>query len=255
MPRDKTIVVLSDMQVPLHAKRLVGSVQSFVKEFAPDELLCVGDDIDSPETSQWSKGAAGEYAGTLQKALDQTHEVHRRFREAIGDKRYMVSRSNHGDRTEKYIRRYAPALSPLRTLDLPTLLGYDQLDIEYHTEPFKVAPGWVCAHGDEGPSSRIPGRTASNFAQKWGTSVVCGHTHSAGLIPASYGYNGRVVRTLWGFEVGHLMDIRQAHYLSGGYADWQQGFGILRVSGEKVHPEFIPIHPGGQFCVDGRWFG
>ena len=63
----KRVVVLSDIQAPYHDARLVTNIQRFVKDYKPDELYCVGDEADAPEPSRWTKGRAGEYAGTLQK--------------------------------------------------------------------------------------------------------------------------------------------------------------------------------------------
>lgn len=251
---ETTILIVSDLQVPFHNRAALENLITFVKDFKPDVLVNVGDDLDAPEVGQWHKGAAGEYAGTLQASLDEVASIHTRFREAIGDRPYHLSRSNHGDRLRKYIGKYAPALSGLRSLDLAELAGYTSAGIEYHGQPWTIAPGWVCAHGDEGSTSGIAGRTASVLSAKWGASVVCGHTHRAGLIPSSTGFGGSVHNTLWGFEVGHLMDVSSASYLKGGHANWQQAFGILRVNGDRVHPELVPVQQDGSFCVDGAWY-
>lgn len=252
---ESRIVVVSDMQVPYHNRRAVRNLVAFVSDFKPDMLVNVGDDIDSPEVSQWSKGNAGEYARTLQDGFDQTWGVHAEFRGALGDKPYHVSRSNHGDRTRKYIQRYAPALESLSCLRLEKLLGYDQLDIKYHEQPFAIASGWVCAHGDEGPLSKIPGRTAGLLAEKWGVSVVCGHTHRAGITYKSYGYNNQIAHTTHAMEVGHLMDLESATYLPGGSADWQSAFGLLYVYRGRVTPVLVPVHEDGSFTVEGVTYG
>ena len=255
MPKEQTIVVISDMQIPYHNRRAVDGVIEFLKNYQPDVLVNVGDDIDSPEVSYWCKGTAMEYGKTLQKAFDDTAKMHSRFREAIGDVPYHISRSNHGDRLQKYIKKYAPALDGLWDLRIDRLCGYWANKVDYHTEPFVIAPGWVVAHGDEGTLSPLAGRTAAGLARRWGVSVVCGHTHRAGLAPTTTGYAGRVSQTLWGFEVGHLMDVSKATYLKGGHADWQTAFGILHVLGRKVHAELIPVQKDGTFCVGGWWFG
>lgn len=244
------------MQVPSHDPVALENVIGFVRDFAPDELVNVGDDADATEVAHWSRGSATEYAGTLQDSFDLVRNVHGMFRQALGvGKPYHVSRSNHCDRLFKYVRQHAPALDSLRSLDLREQLGYRDYRIIYHDKPFEIAPGWVCAHGDEGSTSGIAGRTAGLLAEKWGTSVVCGHTHRAGLIPKSYGFSGEVSRTLYGFEVGNLMDMAQASYLKGGYGNWQQAFGILYVSGETVTPVLVPIHSGGKFVVEGKGYG
>jgi hypothetical protein len=251
---DKTIVIVSDMQVPLHDAKAVKNVIGFLKDFRPDMLVNVGDDADCTEVGSWKRGLATEYGGTFQDGLDFTKTIHRDFRFALGDKPYHVSRSNHTDRLESYIGRHAPALSPVRGLRLEDLLGYDELDIRFHREPFQIAPGWVCAHGDEGSLSKISGRTAGLLAEKWGVSVACGHSHRAGMSLKSYGYAGRVTKTVTGMEVGHLMDLRKAAYLSGGSADWQQAFGILYVRSGRVTPVLVPIQ-GGSFTVEGKVYG
>lgn len=252
---DKTIVVVPDMQVPLHDAKAVKSVISFVRDFRPDVLVNVGDDADCTEVGSWKRGLALEYGGTFQDGLDDTREVHRQFRVALGDKPYHVSRSNHTDRLRAYIDRHAPALSPVRGLRLEGLLGYDELGIQFHLEPFQIAPGWVCAHGDEGSLSKISGRTAGLLAEKWGVSVVCGHSHRAGMSLKSYGYGGKVTKTVTGLETGHLMDLRKATYLDGGFGDWQQAFSILYVRSGKVTPVLVPVHAGGKFTVEGKSYG
>lgn len=245
-------LLLSDCQYPYHDKRAVDAVIRFVKDFRPDEINCVGDELDSPQPSRWTKGMAGEYAGTFHRDRLGCHQMMKRFREALGpNKPFRVSRSNHGDRVELYVQRYAPALGDLPELKIDKLLGYDQLDIEYMRQPFTIAPGWVMAHGDESGLSQIAGTTGLRLARKMGHSVAIGHTHRMCVMPESFGVNGKV-STLTGFEVGHLMDVRQAGYLGFGAANWQKGFGLLYVDGKNVTPVAVPIHNDGSFTVEGK---
>ena len=146
----KRVVVLSDIQAPSHDARAITALQDFVYDFEPDELYCVGDEADSPEPSRWNKGRAGEYAKTLQSGLDRTSEIMEGFKDALGDKPFHTMRSNHGDRIDHYISKYAPALASLRALEYEELLRYRELDITYHDKIWQFAPGWALAHGDEG---------------------------------------------------------------------------------------------------------
>lgn len=246
-------VFLPDFQVPDEDRPLIRAAQQFVKDYEPDQLFCVGDEMDSPEPSRWNKGMAGEYAGTLQKGIDRTHEVMAGFREAAGDVPFHVQRSNHGDRIRHYIGRYAPALTSLRSLDYEQLLGYDALDITFHSSIYKFAPGWAMAHGDEGNLIRSAGGTALSLARRTGMSIVCGHTHRLGLQHEHTAYNGKVNRPLFGLEVGHMMDLSKASYLKSGGANWQQGFGILYVNGTKVTPVPVVV-TGRSFTVEGATY-
>ena len=92
------------------------------------------------------------------------------------------------------------------------------------------------AHGDEGRMSGVPGATALKLAQQVGKSVVCGHTHRLGLQHHTTGLNGKT-STLYGLEVGHMMDMKQASYLTSGVANWQQGVGMLV---ENKQGRFVP---------------
>ena len=201
----------------------------------------MGDELDAPEPSRWNKGMAGEYAPTLQDSIDETHNVMAEFRSALGKgKPFYIQRSNHTDRIQTYIRKYAPAFASLRSLEIETLLGYDDLGITYLHRFKELLPGWVMAHGDEGRMSQVPGSTAMQLATALDKSVVCGHTHRLGLQHKTAGLYGRT-KTNWGLEVGHLMDMKQAHYLTSGVANWHQGLGMLIQDGRRVTPYTIPI--------------
>jgi predicted phosphodiesterase len=240
----RRVVVLSDLQIPYHDPVAVKSVLSFIKWYKPSELWCVGDELDAPEPSRWNKGLAGEYAPTLQDSIDLTYNIMADFRAALGrNKPFIIQRSNHTDRIQTYIRKYAPAFSTLDTLKIEELLGYSSLNIQYLHKFKELLPGWVMAHGDEGRAIQVPGSTAMSLAKKLGKSVVCGHTHKLGLQHETTGLYGRN-KTIYGLEVGHLMDMKQASYLTSGIANWQQGIGILVEKNRKVTPYAVPIVDG-----------
>jgi len=247
----KRVIVLSDIQAPLHDVKAVAAVQRFTSEWEPDELYCVGDEADMTEPARWSKGTFTEYAGTFQKSVDSAQRVMLGFREALGDKPFHTMRSNHGDRLQHYISKYAPALGSLRSLEYEVLLGYREADIQYHDRIWQFAPGWALAHGDESGLVRTAGGTALSLARRIGLSVVCGHTHRAGIQHENTGVNGKLTSTLHGVEVGNLMDLSKASYLKTGGANWQQAFGLLYIDKGKVTPVVVPIH-NHQFVVEGK---
>ena len=247
----KRIVVLPDLQVPLHDGRAVTNLIKFIKEYQPDELFCVGDEADQYEISRWDKGTEKEFGGTYQKNLDMTREIMGRFKEALGNKPFHVMRSNHGESRIRSYLRSAPAFSSLRVLDYPALLGYKEMGITYHRKLWEFAPGWILAHGDEGSQNQTAGGTAMALARKTGKSVVCGHTHKAGLQHSHSGYNGVHTQKLYGVEVGHLMDMSKATYLPANSGNWQQAFTILYIDANKVTPVVVPIN-NRSFVVEGK---
>ena len=240
----RKILVLSDIQYPYQDPEAIKAVLSLIKHEKPHELWCVGDELDAPQPSRWNKGMAGEYENTLQDDIDGLHNLMLDFRNALGwRKPFVVQRSNHTDRIETYISKYAPALRNLRSTKVEELIGYDELNIQYLHRFKELLPGWVMAHGDEGRAVQVPGSTALSLAKKLGKSVVCGHTHKLGLQHETTGLYGRN-KTLFGLEVGHLMDMKQASYLTSGIANWQQGIGILVEHNRKVTPYAVPIIDG-----------
>lgn len=243
-------VVIPDTQAPLNDKRATQAILDFIARVKPDGLLCVGDEIDLPSVSRWESGTATEFSRSLKRDVELTHGIMAAFRAALGKtKPFHLSRSNHGDRLKNYVLRKAPALHEYvnddEMLDIPRLVGYDKLGIVYHRKPFEFTPGWVLCHGDEGNQSPIPGRTATNLAvNKFGKSVVAGHTHKLGSSSHTTSLNGRVTQTLTGLEVGHVMDLGQAHYMRALSANWQQGCGYVEADGRRTAALPLPIING-----------
>jgi len=248
----KTIAIHPDAQVPYHFKPAARAFNNFLRAVQPDMLASVGDEVDFPQISRWTRGLLGEYQGDLQKHVNEGVAYLRALREAFGEGEFHVTRSNHMDRPLKYLRNHAPGMAELDALQVENLLHFEELGITYHTKPYELAPGWMLVHGDEGGQSREGGRTALNLAKKFGKSVVCGHTHRAGLIPDVRSVNGRPTQVVWGMEVGNFMDQRKAGYLGGGSANWQMACGLLYVDGSKVTPHLIPLRVDGSFVVNGK---
>jgi len=84
-------------------------------------------------------------------------------------------------------------------------------------------------------------------------SVVCGHTHRMGLTHHTQTYRGGKPKTVWGMELGNLMNYDNAKYIKAGLFTWQQGFGILHVEGKTVVPQLVPI-VNKSFTVEGKTF-
>lgn len=248
---DGEYVIISDLQVPYHDQRAVDVVANHIDDYGYDGMLNVGDEGDSPEPSRWNRGSAGEYAGTFEAGLLETQRVMLQLSDALGPMRpHHVMRSNHADRIQTYVNRYAPALAGLTPLTWEKLIGYQtpsslngvELDLAYHRKPWQFAKGWVLAHGDEGSLSQVAGSTAMGMARKWGLSVVCGHTHRAGMQHQHRTLNGTMIQPLFGVEVGHLMDMKKAGYLKANSANWQQAIAVATIDGNTTDVRLRLLH-------------
>jgi hypothetical protein len=238
------IPIISDVQAPLHDQRSVDLVATLIADLGVDSV-CVGDLTDQTQVSQWTRGYAGEFDGKLGPDRDKGVQIMNDLR--IRD----LSRSNHDDRLEKYVRKYSPAIAGLSELRTENFLRLDENGVRFHRQPYPLAPGWLLMHGDEGALSQTPGVTALGLAKKAYRSVACGHTHRQGLVHAHGSFRGKIFAPLFGLEVGHLMDMTKAHYLKGGIGNWQQGIGMLVVDNRDVIPFTVPIM-GRKLFWDGK---
>lgn len=246
MPSSYKVFVIPDLQVPYTDWAFVEAMAKAIEDFKQDGdiVLTVGDEIDLPQISRWTQGTPGEYEKNIGKHRDMTVETLRILQ--VTD----TLRSNHTDRLYHSIMRRLPGLLGLPELELENFLRLPELGITFHPEGFNVAPGWLALHGDEAGVSSQSGMTAAGLSRKTGMSILCGHTHRAGLVPVTESYNGKVVRTRYGMEVGCAMNLKQAKYTKG-IANWQQAWGVLHVNGKSVHPELVMV-AGRSFTVMGE---
>jgi metallophosphoesterase superfamily enzyme len=248
---NRRIFVFPDTQLRFEDRKALKRVIEFVGEYQPDEVVHIGDLADFPQPSRWSKDTAAEFQGSV---FEDAEYIKRKFFDplrAVYSGPVGVIEGNHDERPRVYLAKYAPALAESRAFHMDTMLGFDEFGIEWLPDFYEIAPGWVATHGHKGGIrlTQDAGKTALNAAIRFGKSVVMGHTHRLAAVPKSYGYDGNM-STLWGVEVGNLMDMRQAGYLKGATANWQQGFAILHVNGNHVTPITVPIVEGA-FTVDG----
>lgn len=175
----------------------------------------------------------------------------------VPNERFFVEREGlihltGNSRPRDYLAKYAPALAKSGEFNLDKLLDFQQYNFTLLPDFYQVAPGWLTTHGHRGGIrlTQKAGQTALGAAIRFGQSVVMGHTHRLAAASHSYGV-GNNVSTLWGIEVGNLMDYRKAQYLNGAAPNWQKGFVILDVARTKVQPTLVDMK-GRSFQVDGK---
>ena len=233
--------MMPDVHVPDHDRKAVDAFLDAVKAINPDELLIIGDFIDCKAPARWSKSTADEYAGTLAGEIEAGKGMLQQIRDVYPDGEISFIQGNHEARIGSYLRKYAPALAGL-VPSLPDLLELDRFGVGFRAQPYRIAPGVSAIHGNLLSSVlSSAGQSAFKERARHGTSIVQGHTHRLGL-----GWDMQERPRFW-MEAGHLCDPSKAGYLDfKGQANWQQGFGVLHVLGERVFPEVHAIHNGGS---------
>jgi len=244
----KKIMLVPDLQIPYHDRSAVRALAGFAEQWEPDQVACVGDLIDLPQISQWTKGTAGEHTRDLHKHRNEAIEIIDMLKIDV------ISRANHEDRLFKSVSSRLPGLMGLPELQIEEFLGLNDRGITYAHKPYRLAKDFYLMHGDKGTQSQKSGMTASALANRISASVACGHTHKLGLIPTTHMLAGKVTRTHWGFEVGCILDFKSPGFkYMKGLANWTKGFGLLYVEGDKVTPVPVPIL-GKTFVVEGHRF-
>lgn len=252
----KRVVVISDVQAPFEDKRALKNVIDFVGAYQPDEVIQIGDLVDYPTPSRWSAGTKTEFESGVIRDSEYTRRNFLEPLRAVYNGPVGVMEGNHDERPRKYLASKAPALAAEDTFyRFESLLHFEEYDVVKLEPYYQFAPGWVAIHGHESPGlNNVPGATARLKAVKAGVSIVMGHTHRLAVSPHTTGHNGKL-KTLYGFEVGHLMDVKKAGYLKNGPANWQKGFGLLYVGKYGATPHAIPVEDDGSFVVEGERFG
>jgi len=248
----KRTVVVPDLQVPYHDPIAVKNVAAYIKAVRPDSVVTLGDEIDLPQISRWTESTPGWYEQTLAADRDEAVEVLWSLVEHTKDA-HMI-RSNHTDRLYNVIMKKIPAFFALPELRFEKFMKLDELGITYHKKPYAIARGIIALHGDEQSVKPTPGLTALEAARRHGISVICGHTHRAGQSAFTEASGGKIGRILRGWEGGHLMDVRQAHYTKGTM-NWQQAFIVIEEIGTNVQVSIINLEKDGTFVVSGKRYG
>lgn len=240
----KTTLIIPDTQYPYHDKVALSKLIKVAADVQPDQIVQIGDGIDFPQVSQWSKGTAGEYADTLQNHIDGFRtEVLIPLREAAPKAGITWLEGNHDLRVRDFVKKYAAPLGPLRALEMPALFGLEDLAIKYERGPLRIGTNTYAIHGHEsGGYSASSTAWDTKFTKRYGSdkNFVFGHTHQPFLLTRAYGYGGKV-SPRFTLNVGSIMDPVQATYVKDGAVSWQMSFALLRDDGKRVWPELVTM--------------
>lgn len=246
------VLILPDTHFPDVDKRLWKTILKAIQVVQPDEIIHIGDLMDYPQPSRWTKGTRAEFEGSVYEDSERAiKEIIAPLREVF-DGPIRIHEGNHDLRTRVYMEKYAPALAKTDIFNFEKLLRFDDFGIEKAPDFYEVAPGWLTTHGHLGGIrlNQNAGLTALNAAKKIGKSIVMGHTHRAGICSFTTGVGGDT-STITGVEVGHIMDPKKVTYLKGATGNWQQGLAMLTLDGKHVTPHLVPVSYG-KIALEGR---
>lgn len=249
----KTTLVLPDIQFPYHDSLVWSKIVKVAREIQPDAIVQIGDGIDFPQVSRWSKGTAGEYAPTLQKHIDGFKGLLTEIREACPKSSMVWLEGNHDLRLKEFVRSYAAPLTTLRALEVENLFGLDELGVKYEKGPLRIGTNTYAVHGHEsGGYAATASAFDLKFLKRYGSesNYVFGHTHQPFITTRATGYKGKV-NPWFTMNVGSIMDPTTAKYVKDGAVSWTMSFALLRDDGKRVWPELI-LANNRQFWINGK---
>jgi predicted phosphodiesterase len=235
---------LGDWHVPYQDMIAVELAFSFMEWFGPDTIFLIGDFQDFYSVSRFDIDP--ERIQSLQHELDVGRGILKRLRRAAPDARIVYLSGNHEHRLTKFLWAH-PKISGLRNLQLPSLLGLEELEIEYHTYHEQLNwYGLLVEHGDR--ASKKSAYTAAAMMDARGVSGITGHTHRLGAHFRSDNAGNKV----W-YENGCLCRL-DAEYVIGK-PNWQHGFSVgFGLSGRtRFIVEQVPILSGRLFYNGQLW--
>jgi predicted phosphodiesterase len=234
---------LADPHAPYHDEEAYSVAMAFQRVFQPHHTWLLGDFLDFYQLSRFDKNP--RRALELQQDIDAARVLMARVREATPNGRITLVKGNHEDRLRRYLWTKAAELSGLRALDVPTLLGLKDLNVEYVESGQVRVADLIIKHGTLVRARS--GYTATGELDKAGLSGVSGHTHRLGQVCR----RTEAGSTTW-IEAGCLCDINP-EYLMGNTADWQHGlaYGYMERSGNRFVNHTLPI-VNGRVIFDGQ---
>lgn len=255
MSKRQSTLIIPDIQYPFHDHVLLKKIINVVRDRQPDQIVQIGDGIDFPTVSQWSKGTAGEYADTLQEHIDGYRaDVLVELRSAAPDASIVWLEGNHDLRLREFVRKYAAPLTNLRALEVESLVDLRDLDIRYERGPLRIATNTLAVHGHEaGGYCASASAWDTKFTKRYGSdkNFVFGHTHQPFLITRAFGYDGRV-SPRFTMNAGSIMDPVAATYVKDGAVSWQPSFAWLEDDGKRVWPELVTFVDRIAYFKGGR---
>lgn len=236
-------VLVPDSHHHYHHKRAIGNLLGFIKDARPDEVCILGDFLDCKAPARWSRGTAEEYAADLQVEAAAGRQTLKALRD-VYDGPVTWLDGNHEARISTYVKSHAPALKGI-VKGVPELLDFEGFRITPKEQPYILAPGVGAIHGNL--LSKDAGMSAMKEVRRHGISIVQGHSHRLGLV------HENTDRQRFALECGWLGDVNKAAYLPfRGVANWQLGFGLLRLHNGRTSPVAVPVHKDGSFVVEGQ---
>lgn len=242
------ILVVGDMHLPFVHKPSFDLLLRVIEETKPDVVVQIGDLLDGRALSRHvrqlsERGLAAETASakSLFRELDAACVI-------AGVKRKVITLGNHDSYMTRYVGTIAPELEDYGGLQDPIdVVGVRKCGWETCSHGNYIKLGKIGFTHDVGMHST---NSVTQAAQKFGGSVVFGHTHGASVFyTGSLDGDRRVA-----MNVGWLGDPEYTHYMPSHHKAnlWVHGLGHIRIFEDGLFwANFAPII-NNSVCIEGK---
>lgn len=241
----KTWAVLNDIQYPFENKPVMKLVTDFVvNELKPDGVLLNGDIVDCYSISDFDRNPLS--SATLEKEI----RCAQRLMERLGNIPTKVwLGGNHEDRLRRHVWKNPKLIRDLdsssrerlvKALDFPEVFSLESFGFSWRPYGATYNLGkLLVTHGSI--VSKHSGQTARAHLDKYGTSVLVGHTHRGGTF---YKTDLKGVHTA---VENYCLCRTDPEYVQN--PNWQLGFSVVHVDEKTGYFDInaIPILPGNRF--------
>ena len=236
----------SDEHHPYQDDRAIEVAMKIVSDFDPDLIMTGSDGMDFYQFSRFNQNPARMKIG-FKEELDSWKRTQKMWIDAAPNAERFYIKGNHEDRLRKYIWKNAQ-LYGVEALELPMLLGFDELHIPYVSvyEDFyeKVIDNVVSIkHGQFARKFSAYSAKAEMENEKHSISTITFHTHRGGSFWSRTRHG--IIQAHEGFCLC-LMEPEYVHH-----PDWQQGIVVGEVVNGmlSVEPVLIVDYAGQKRAI------
>lgn len=263
MSKDLKWMLSSDQQIPYQDDRAIDLWFQVMQWFKPDVVDYLGDTSDQFCFARFQEGTTTEFLKTLpaetkveeflnyiQDEEKDTAAFYARTREMRPRAEIFSALGNHDIRVWNYAEKKLPDI--VKDITPESLWGLDNLGIDYiyYEDKPKHRYGDIYVHHGIAASAEA-GASVKSDIDKLGVSLIRGHSHRMGTYYRTYELRNETLR---GYEIGHMCKVDSDGFKYTQIHNWQQGFAVGLISGDKVHIQMIEITPDYECWVAGKKF-
>jgi hypothetical protein len=263
MSKDLKWMLSSDQQIPFQDDKAIDLWFQVMDWYKPDVVDLLGDTSDQLCFSSYSEGTTTEFLKSMPVGVGNdllgvtiseeklTAEFYAKNREKAGKDADMFSAlGNHDVRVWRYADKKMPA--QLEHITPESLWGLDSLGYGYIFYEDKPAHRYGDIYVHHGISAVAEaGASVKSDIGNLGVSLIRGHSHRMGSYYKTYELRGETLR---GYEIGHMCKVDSDGFKYSQIHNWQQGFAVGLIHGDKVHIQMVEILPDYTCVVAGKHF-